>query len=155
MAKKMHGLNEFETDLWVALTVLSQVFTPAMDQRLREVGLTLFEYGALMTLSDAPDRVLRISEMAERTYAPVPRMSKVVGRLEERGLVRRAASPSDRRVSDIELTPAGRRVLLAAAKIQAHAAREMVMDRISPTDAAALASILGPLVHSLDPAGPL
>lgn len=155
MAPKMHGLDEAESDLWVALTVFSQLLTPAMDARLREVGLTLFEYGALMSLSDAPERALRISEMAERTYAPVPRMSKVVGRLEERGLVARGASTSDGRASVITLTAGGRRLLLAAAKIQATAAHELVLDRIPAGAATDLALILRPLVATLDPSGPL
>ena len=151
----MHGLDESQSNLWVALTVFSQLFTPAMDARLREVGLTLFEYGALMSLSDAPDRALRISEMAERTYAPVPRMSKVVARLEERGLVGRGASKTDGRASLITLTASGRRVLLRAAQIQADAAHDLVLDRISAGDATTLAAILSPLVASLDTAGPL
>lgn len=151
----MHGLDESQSNLWVALTVFSQLFTPAMDARLREVGLTLFEYGALMSLSDAPGRALRISEMAERTYAPLPRMSKVVARLEERGLVARSASVVDGRASLMTLTASGRRVLLRAARIQSAAAHDLVLDRIPPGDAATLASILGPLVASLDPAGPL
>lgn len=155
MAQKMHGLDDTQSDLWVALTVFTQVFAPAMDARLREVGLTLFEYGALMSLADAPDRALRISEMADRTYSPMPRMSKVVGRLEERGLVSRGASSSDGRASVMTLTAAGRRALLAATKIQAEAAHDLVFDRISRDDARALASVLGPLVRSLDPVGPM
>lgn len=155
MAQRMHGLDESQSSLWVALTVFSQLFTPAMDARLREVGLTLFEYGALMSLSDAPDRALRISEMAERTYAPVPRMSKVVARLEERGLVARSVSTNDGRASLMTLTAAGRRLLLRAAQIHASAAHDLVLDRISAGDAATLATILSPLVASLDTTGPL
>jgi DNA-binding MarR family transcriptional regulator len=155
MAPRMHGLSDEESDLWVALTVFSQVFTPAMDSRLRTVGLTLFEYGALMSVSDAPRRTLRISEMAERTYAPIPRMSKVVARLESRGLVARGASEADGRASVITLTAAGRRTLLEASRIQEAAARELVLDRIMDRDVDTLAAILGPLVHSLDPGGPV
>jgi len=151
----MHGLDESQSNLWVALTVFSQLFTPAMDARLREVGLTLFEYGALMSLSDAPNRSLRVSEIAERTYAPVPRVSKVVARLEERGLVTRGVADSDGRASLITLTTPGRRILLRAAQIQATAAHDLVLDRISPSESATLATILSPLVAGLDPSGPL
>lgn len=155
MVQRLHGLDEAESNVWVALTVFSQLFTPAMDARLREAELTLFEYGALMSLSDVPDRSLRISEMAARTYAPVPRMSKVVARLQSRGLVERSASASDRRAAEISLTAAGRRRLLAAATLQAEAARELVLNRISADDARRLAGILTPLVNSLDPGNPL
>lgn len=155
MTQRMHGLDQTESDLWVSLTVFSQLFTPAMDARLRDVGLTLFEYGALMSLSDAPDRALRITVIAERTYAPVPRMSKVVKRLQDRGLVVRGMSSSDGRASLITLTAAGRRILLAASEIQAAAAHDLVLRRITPDDVKTLASILGPLVQSLDPMSPL
>lgn len=152
---KSAELTENEAELWASLVVFSQLLTPSMDSRLREVGLTLFEYGALMSLSDAPGNTLKISEMAERTYAPVPRMSKVVGRLQDRGLVARAPSASDGRAKLIALTEEGREVLDAASTVQATAAHDLVLDRISGEDARTLAGILGPLVHSLDPAGPV
>lgn len=155
MARRLHGLSGTESELWVAMTVFSQLLTPAMDSRLRSVGLTLFEYGALMSLSDAPGRSLLISAMAERTYAPLPRMSRVVARLEDRGLVVRRSSEVDGRASVIALTASGRRVLVQAARIQSAAARELVLDRITEAEAERLAAILSPLVHGLDPAGPV
>ncbi|MDJ0396254.1 MarR family transcriptional regulator [Rhodococcus sp. G-MC3] len=126
-----------------------------MDQRLRAVDLTLFEYGALMSLLDSPKHTLRISEMAERTYAPLPRMSKVVVRLESRGLVRRVRSIADSRAFDIELTTAGRSRLRDSAPIQSAAARELALRCLSADEVTTLGTLLSRLVRSLDPNGPL
>lgn len=155
MSRGLPGLNDAETELWIALTVLSQLFTPTMDQRLRPVDLTLFEYGALMSLLDAPKHTLRISEMAERTYAPLPRMSKVVVRLEARGLVRRVRSSEDSRAFDIELTTAGRSRLRDSASIQSAAARDLALRCLSADEVTTLGTLLARLVRSLDPSGPL
>lgn len=155
MASRTHALNRSEADLWIAITVLSQLFTPTMDQRLRSVDLTLFDFGSLMSLADAPDNALRISEMAERTYSSLPRMSKVVARLEQRDLVRRARCPNDNRATTIELTAAGHKKLAEARKIQVTAAREIVLDRLSTDEIDTVAPILRRLVSSLDPGGPL
>ncbi len=155
MSARVDGLSEAESQLWISFTVLSQILTPALDARLREVGLTHFEYGSLMALLEAPGRTLRIREMAERTYAPLPRMSKVVTRLEQRGLVTRSPSGSDARASEIKLTREGRRVLVNALPAHADAARRLILDKLTAEQIETLASILAPVVLELDPTGPL
>lgn len=141
--------------MWIALTMLPQLLPAEMDRRLRPLQLTLFEYGVLMALADAPERALRVSGIAERTYVPLPRVSRVVTRLEARGLVRRDACASDGRASTIELTGEGRRLLAQAAPIHAQAARELVLSALGDGKVATAAAILGPLVARLDPDGPL
>ncbi|AFA76034.1 MarR family transcriptional regulator (plasmid) [Gordonia polyisoprenivorans VH2] len=155
MVSFLPGLKSDESDLWVALTVFSQLLTPAMDQRLRSVDLTLFEFGALMSLMDSPTLSLRIGEMAERTYAPLPRMSKVVRRLEQRGLIDRVRSADDARAFSIEITHEGRSVVLRAARIQSDAAKELVLTWLSAEEVTTLAPVLTRLVQHLDPDGPL
>jgi DNA-binding MarR family transcriptional regulator len=151
----MSGLSGAESELWISLTMLSQLFAPAMDQRLRPLDLTLFEFGTLMALADAPRRTLRIKVMAERMYSSLPRMSKVVARLEERDLVRRAPAVDDARASDIELTAAGRRKLLSAAAVQKAAAREMVLSLLTAEEVELVGPLLARVARNLDPAGPL
>ena len=74
------------------------------------------EYGVLYELSKAPDG-LRITELGDDVLLTQPGMSRLVGRLEARGLVRRVDDPEDGRASRIRLTDAGaslqRRVGLA------------------------------------------
>ena len=60
----------------------------------------------LYALSTAPDG-LRITELGEDVLLTQPGMSRLVARLEARGLVQRVADPDDARASRIRLTAAG------------------------------------------------
>ena len=66
------------------------------------------EYGVLYALSAAPDG-LRISELLADVLLTQPGMSRLIARLEERGLVERADDPDDRRACRVRLTKAGAR----------------------------------------------
>ena len=58
-------------------------------------------------LSEAPERTLRMTALARRTNATLPRLSHVVRRLEDRGLVERFPCPEDGRATNARLTDAG------------------------------------------------
>jgi DNA-binding MarR family transcriptional regulator len=64
------------------------------------------EYGVLYALSSAPEG-LRITELGEDVLLTQPGMSRLVARLEARGLVQRVDDPDDARACRIQLTPAG------------------------------------------------
>ena len=64
------------------------------------------EYGVLYALSVAPDG-LRITELGEDVLLTQPGMSRLVARLEARGLVKRVDDPEDARACRIRLTAAG------------------------------------------------
>jgi DNA-binding MarR family transcriptional regulator len=64
------------------------------------------DYGVLYALSTAPDG-LRISELGEDVLLTQPGMSRMIARLEARGLVERADDPQDGRACRIRLTAAG------------------------------------------------
>jgi DNA-binding MarR family transcriptional regulator len=64
------------------------------------------DYGVLYALSTAPEG-LRISELGEDVLLTQPGMSRMIARLEARGLVERADDPDDGRACRIRLTSAG------------------------------------------------
>jgi DNA-binding MarR family transcriptional regulator len=66
------------------------------------------EYGVLYALSAAPAG-LRITELLDDVLLTQPGMSRLVARLEGRGLVERADDPDDRRACRVRLTEAGAR----------------------------------------------
>jgi len=148
-------MDETQTRAWIALMSLSQILASSLDNRLREIGLTTFELNALVVLDEAADRVLGITEIAERSHSPVPRMSKVITRLEARGLVRRSASTTDARAVCIHLTPEGRRVMLKALPVYSAEGRRLVIDRLDARQLTDLADLLQDVVIDLDPQGPL
>jgi DNA-binding MarR family transcriptional regulator len=66
------------------------------------------EYGVLYALAAAPDE-LRITELLDDVLLTQPGMSRLIARLEARGLVERADDPDDRRACRVRLTEAGTR----------------------------------------------
>jgi DNA-binding MarR family transcriptional regulator len=64
------------------------------------------EYGVLYALASAPAG-LRITELLDDVLLTQPGMSRLIARLEGRGLVERADDPGDRRACRIRLTEAG------------------------------------------------
>lgn len=80
----------------------------ALDADLRrEQDLTMSEYSAMMYLSEAPGRWLRMSELATAHALSPSGMTRVVQRLEKQGWVRRERSTDDGRGANAVLTDAG------------------------------------------------
>ena len=101
-------LTDDELTAWLRLIALAELLPSRLDAQLRrDSALTHFEYQVLAMLSEAPERTLRMSWLAQRTQATLPRLSHVARRLEERGLLVRRPSQTDARATDA--TRAGRR----------------------------------------------
>jgi DNA-binding MarR family transcriptional regulator len=77
------------------------------------------------------------SELAARERVQRPTVTRLAGRLEELGLVTRAADPADRRSALITITPAGRE-LLAAGRTRKDAFLSERLDALAPADRATL-----------------
>ena len=89
-------LDDEQLDAWVKLVAVVELLPGVLDSQLRrDAGFTHFEYFVLAMLSEAPDSTLRMTSLAQRTNATLPRLSHVVRRLEERDLVERFPCPED------------------------------------------------------------
>ena len=152
MATDTRWLNTEESAAWVRLIALAELLPGALDaQLLRDAGLTHFEYVALMSLADAPDRTMRMTELASRTNATLPRLSHVARRLEERGLIERFPCPEDRRATNATITQAGLELLASAAPGHVDTVRANVLDALSPEQLEQLYQIAGAVLTRLDP----
>src|SRR5919107_3476262 len=101
-------LTDDERVVWVRLAAVLELLPGALDAQLRrDADLSHYEYFVLAMLSEAPGRTLRMTALAARTNATLPRLSHVVRRLEDRGLVRRFPCPEDGRATNAQLTDAG------------------------------------------------
>jgi DNA-binding MarR family transcriptional regulator len=85
-----------------------QLVSTAVDRALRPLGLTFARYEVLMLLRFSRDGALPITRVGERLMVHPTGITKLVDKLEEQGLVRRAANPNDRRGTLASITPAGR-----------------------------------------------
>jgi DNA-binding MarR family transcriptional regulator len=116
-ASNSHGKSELAAEVWRLMSEFS--FSAFREGRhvamLREMGLTPGHMKALSLLDPTEPKPMRA--MADSLACDASMITWLVDRLEERGLVERGASPTDRRVKTVVLTPLGirtRKKLLAA-----------------------------------------
>jgi DNA-binding MarR family transcriptional regulator len=146
-------LTAEERAAWVRLIAIVELLPGALDRQLREDSeLTHFEYFALAMLSEAPDRQLRMTGLAERTNATLPRLSHVVKRLEGRGLMERFPCAEDRRVTNVRLTRTGWERVVRVAPGHVENVRRLVLDALTPEQIDQLHAIGDALLTTLDPA---
>src|SRR6202050_5796466 len=89
-----------ELGSWLSLVRLMTWLPWSIDQQLqRDSNLGMVEYQVLAMLSQSPERRMRMSSLAEVTNASLSRLSRLVKRLEGRGLVCRGPDPVDGRVA--------------------------------------------------------
>ena len=79
--------------------------TQAADRRLEPDGLTHVQWGPLFMLRSS--RASTVAELARELQTDAGAMTRLLDRLEAKGLCRRVRSTDDRRVVRIELTPEG------------------------------------------------
>ena len=151
-AMEPRWLDDTEMATWLRLVALVELLPGALDSQLqRDSQLSHYEYFVLAILSEAPERTLRMSELAERTNASLARLSHVVRRLERRGLIERSPDPDDARATNARLTDQGRAAIVAAAPGHVANVREQVMDALSPEQIRQLGEIADRLLTRLDP----
>ncbi len=144
-------LDEDELQAWLKLAGVMLKLAPTLDSQLqRDSDLTHFDYLCLAMLSETDDRTLRMSELAARTNASLSRLSHVVSKLEKKGWVARNPSPQSRRVTLVNLTEDGWRVLVAAAPGHVETVRSLVFDDLGPEDVEALDRIAGHIVERIE-----
>ena len=132
-------LSDDEQQAWIAVAHLILQLPGALDAQLqRDSGINLFEYMVLSRLSMAPDRTSRMSELAEESSGSLSRLSNVIKRLEQRGLVRREPDPGDGRYTNAILTEPGWEKVVAAAPGHVAAVRHLVLDPLDPAQATTL-----------------
>ncbi|MFF7212761.1 MarR family winged helix-turn-helix transcriptional regulator [Streptomyces sp. NPDC008238] len=111
----------------------------AVDADMVEgAGLPLSEYSPLMYLSEAPDRAMRMSELAAACSLSLSGMTRVVIRLEKHGWVERVKCAEDGRGWNAVLTDAGFERLEQAWPTHLASVRRHLVDHFGGQDLAAL-----------------
>jgi DNA-binding MarR family transcriptional regulator len=148
------GLDRAEMAAWVRLASVLELLPGALDAQLRrDAGLMHFEYFVLAMLSEAPKRTLRMSALAAQTNSTPPRLSHVVKRLEDRGLVQRFPCAEDARATNARLTAAGWRKVREAAPGHVENVRHNVIDALTTPQVDQLTAIAEGILGRLDPDG--
>jgi DNA-binding MarR family transcriptional regulator len=147
-------LSDEQQRAWRRFAAVFTLLPGALDAQLqRDAGLTHFGYWVLAMLSEAPDRSLRMSELAARSNSSQSRLSHVVNRLESQGWVRRERSAEDARGNVAILTEAGWDKVVATAPGHVETVQSLVFDGLSDNQLRQLDSISRILLERIDPDG--
>lgn len=99
-------------EAWGALTRTHAAVSSRLQEALAQADLPpLPWYEMLATVADAPDRRMRMGDLAEALVITRGGLTKLVDRLIKAGLMERTFCETDRRVSYATLLPAGEELL--------------------------------------------
>jgi DNA-binding MarR family transcriptional regulator len=132
-------LDAGEQAAWRAWMYSSQLLQAQLDRELtRETGISMTYYEILVQLSEAPDRRMRMSTLADQCLSSRSRLSHAVARLEERGWIQRRTCEEDGRGQLAVLTDEGFAALEAAAPVHVASVRAHPFDQLSPAQVDAM-----------------
>ena len=95
---------------WRALAASHATVVAALDRELGERhGLGVSEFEVLERLAEDEKHKFRVQELAESVHLSQSALSRLIGKLEQHGLVQRSLCDLDRRGIYVCLTEAGRR----------------------------------------------
>lgn len=106
-------------------------------------------YEVLVRLSEAPQRRIRLSDLADRLQSSRSRLSHSLARLEALGWIAREACESDRRGAFAVLTADGLAALEAAAPVHVESVRSHLFDQLGPEQIRQLRAISEKLLAHL------
>jgi DNA-binding MarR family transcriptional regulator len=141
-------LNPAEMKAWRSYIIASRHLMEALDSDLVDHDLSMPDYEILAQLSDAPERRLRMSELAEITLLSRSRLSHRMKVMEEAGWVKREACPSDKRGFFAVMTPKGWKAIVAAAPDHVASVRSRFVDHLSVQEQEVLAGIFSRIEES-------
>jgi DNA-binding MarR family transcriptional regulator len=134
-------LSPTEMAAWRRYIVASRRLIEALDTDLDQHDLSMADYEILAQLSDAPDRRMRMAELAEIAMLSRSRLSHRMKVMEEAGWVRREACPDDKRGFFAVMTAKGWKAIVAAAPDHVASVRSRFVDKLSKADQIVLAEI--------------
>jgi DNA-binding MarR family transcriptional regulator len=141
------SLSSAELATWRAFLRAHATVTRRLEAELvAEHELPLPSYDVLVQLSEAPERRLRMTELADRVLLSRSGLTRLADRLERDGLIFRQACPSDARGTLAVLTDAGLARLEAAWPTHRRGVAEHVTGRLTPEEVAELGRLLGKVV---------
>jgi len=148
---KVEPLNQQEELFWRSLMRIILTIPRYLDRDIAQaVGVTANEYTTIMNLSEAPDREMRMADLANATGLSASRITRLVDDLVTRGLVIKRASSIDGRGNIAKLTPKGMAKLKAAWPAHLASVRDRVFDQLDPNTVEGAAKALEALAANVE-----
>lgn len=142
-------LTEEQDRVWRSLLTVLHRAMPEMERTFKAHGLLAVHYQIFVTLSEAPDRTMRLSELAARANLSPSRLTHRLRPLVERGDVIVAPCALDGRAKDATLTDTGMARLEAVAPAHVEDVQRLVFDHIDDDRLEAVADALAGVAAQL------
>ena len=144
-------LTPEEDELWRAVMRIVIVLPRLLDRdMMRATGLTLNEYATLVNLSEAPNRELRMADLANAAGLSASRMTRLVEDLESRGLVAKRRSTTDGRGNVANITSQGLAKLRTSWPAHLASVRRRMFDHLDSTAVKRTARVLSKVAEQID-----
>jgi DNA-binding MarR family transcriptional regulator len=134
---------------WRGYIIASRRLLEALDLDLDAHELSMADYEILAQLSDAPERSMRMSELADVAMLSRSRLSHRMKVMEKAGWVKRVACEDDKRGYYAVMTPKGWKAIVAAAPDHVESVRTRFVDHLTKSDQTAIAEIFERVTKSL------
>lgn len=122
----------------------------ALERDLATHGLSFGEYEVLVFLSEAPDRRMRMGDLADALRLSPSGLTRRLDNLVTAGFVERVACPEDRRVMYAHLAGSGIEALAAAAPDHVASVRRNLLDALTPPQITQLGEIFAAVRAGLE-----
>jgi len=143
-------LNPAESRTWLVYLETTRRIAERMHRQLvADSAISAGEYDILARLSDAPERTLRMSELATRAVNSRSRLTHAVARMEADGLVLRTPCPADGRGVLCTLTDSGQARLAAAAPGHVTEVLQMMFNPLTPAEVDQFGDLMAKILQSL------
>lgn len=128
---------------WSALTAAHALVTERLSTALfNACGLSINEFEMLLRLEHAAEGRRRLCDLHDTVRLTQSALSRMVGRMVDRGLVERHGDPRDKRSVQLAITPVGRDVLRQAIPAHAETIQASLIDRLTATELDVVAEVL-------------
>lgn len=149
------NLPETHLEAWRKYYVSFWRISAVIEAELAAAGRpSLSWYDALYQLYLAPERRLRMSELARTALLSRSGLTRLVDRLVEEKLIERRNCETDRRVQYAQLTPAGVEALRDMWPYYRAGIARCFARHLSDAEAKQVATIFGRMADDLDPSKP-
>lgn len=145
-------LSADEQSTWRAFLAMQKLIRETLERQLQhDAGMPMTYYIILAMLSEAPDRTLRMTELAETAGTSQSQLSHAATRLEEAGWIERRRCPVDKRGYLAVLTDSGFETLTAVAPGHVASVRSVLFDVLSAEQVGQLRAIADAVAKVREP----
>lgn len=145
-------ISETQLAAWRNLITFHARTIERIDRALVEAGcVPLHWYDVLIELYEAPEKKLRMHELAAKVVLSRSGLTRLVDRLEEAELLRRQPDPRDRRGFYATLTVEGARALRKAWPIYAHEIGRNFASHLDEEKAQLLSATFAAMLRGINP----